>query len=69
MPVGHSGEFCGGGGLHASLPALLVTVLPSGQLAVSRRDGIRAPHGFSQWLQARTFASPSSTLHPRHEVL
>ena len=56
----------GGGSLHASFPALLVTVAASEQVLVSRRDAMRAPHGFSQCEQLRTEAS--SSLQPRHEL-
>ena len=48
------------------LPALLVTVAASEQVLVSRRDAMRAPHGFSQCEQLRTEAS--SSLQPRHEL-
>ena len=66
LACGTPSAFGGGGSLHASFPALLVTVAASEQVLVSRRDAMRAPHGFSQCEQLRTEAS--SSLQPRHEL-
>ena len=66
MPAGTPSALAGGGSLHASFPALLVTVAASEQVLVSKLDAMRAPHGFSQCEQLRTEAS--SSWQPRHEL-